>query len=215
MWWHTVTHGRRSEGEKKRMEWVTNKRHTTAEHRPARAVQTLQADAHSSAASSRLNWRPRRFKWTRPFRRKTKSGFCAYAITFETQSTTGTLQVGEKRQFYTQTLKTYSISSSLVCYCTLLMFSGWVVATPRMPQSCACSSIECLAGIIFWSTDTVAAAAAAITTTTTTITYLTAITKLLVLSNSGILKLAGRGSAERRQTRRGAKFDAITVHVFF
>ena len=29
------------------------------------------ADAHTSAASSRLNWRPRRFKWTRPFRRKT------------------------------------------------------------------------------------------------------------------------------------------------
>ena len=25
------------------------------------------ADAHTSAASSRLNWRPRRFKWTRPF----------------------------------------------------------------------------------------------------------------------------------------------------
>jgi len=45
------------------------------------------ADAHSSAASSRLNWRPRRFKWTRPFRRKTKSGFCACAITFQTQPT--------------------------------------------------------------------------------------------------------------------------------
>jgi hypothetical protein len=26
---------------------------------------------------------PRRFKWTRPFRRKTKSVFCAYAITFQ------------------------------------------------------------------------------------------------------------------------------------
>ena len=30
---------------------------------------------------------PRRFKWTRPFRRKTNSGFCACAITFQTQST--------------------------------------------------------------------------------------------------------------------------------
>jgi len=30
---------------------------------------------------------PRRFKWTRPFRRKTKSSFCACAITFQTQST--------------------------------------------------------------------------------------------------------------------------------
>jgi hypothetical protein len=30
---------------------------------------------------------PRRFKWTRQFWRKTKSGFCAHAITFQTQST--------------------------------------------------------------------------------------------------------------------------------
>ena len=35
-----------------------------------------QADAHTSAASSRLNWRPHRFKWTRPFREKKKYGFC-------------------------------------------------------------------------------------------------------------------------------------------
>jgi len=40
----------------------------TADHRLARAVQTLQADEYSSPASSRLNWPPRRFKWTRPFR---------------------------------------------------------------------------------------------------------------------------------------------------
>jgi hypothetical protein len=45
------------------------------------------AHAHTSAASSRLNWRPRRFKWTRSFRWKTKSGFCACAITFQTHST--------------------------------------------------------------------------------------------------------------------------------
>jgi len=58
--------------------------HTTSEH----GVSTITtADAHTSAASSRLNWRPRRFKWTRPFRRKTKSGFCACAITFQSQST--------------------------------------------------------------------------------------------------------------------------------
>jgi len=30
---------------------------------------------------------PRRFKWTRPFRRKTRSCFCACAITFQTYST--------------------------------------------------------------------------------------------------------------------------------
>jgi hypothetical protein len=45
------------------------------------------ADAHTSAASSQMNWRHRQFKLTCPFRRKTKFGFCACAITFQTQST--------------------------------------------------------------------------------------------------------------------------------
>ena len=58
--------------------------HTTSEHGVSSITNT---DAHNSAASSRLNWHPRRFKWTRPFRRKTKSGFCACAITFQTHST--------------------------------------------------------------------------------------------------------------------------------
>jgi len=63
-------------------EWSTL--HTTSEH----DVATITTpDAYTSAASSRLNWRPCRFKWTRPFRRKTKSGFCACAITLQTQST--------------------------------------------------------------------------------------------------------------------------------
>ena len=58
--------------------------HTTSEH----GVSSITtADAHTSAASSRLNWRPRRFKWSGPFRRKTKSGFCACGITFQTQCT--------------------------------------------------------------------------------------------------------------------------------
>ena len=47
-----------------RMEWVASTLHTTSEH----GVSSIPtADAHTSAASSRLNWRPRRFKWTRPF----------------------------------------------------------------------------------------------------------------------------------------------------
>jgi hypothetical protein len=67
------------------MEWVASTLHTTSEH----GVSSITtADAHTSAASSRLNRRPRRFKWTRPFRRKTKSGFCACAITFQTRSLT-------------------------------------------------------------------------------------------------------------------------------
>ena len=51
-----------------RMEWVASTLHTTSEH----CVSSITtADAHTSAASSRLNWLPCRFKWTRPFRRKT------------------------------------------------------------------------------------------------------------------------------------------------
>ena len=66
------------------MEWVASTLHSTSEHGVSSII---TADAHTSAASSRLYWRPRRFKWTRPFRRKTKSGLCACAIAFQTQST--------------------------------------------------------------------------------------------------------------------------------
>jgi hypothetical protein len=55
--------------------------HTTSEHGVS---STTKAYAHILAASSRLNWRLCRFKRTRPFRWKTKSGFCACAITFQT-----------------------------------------------------------------------------------------------------------------------------------
>jgi hypothetical protein len=58
--------------------------HTTSE---GGVSSITNADVHISAASSRLNWRPRWFKLTRPFRRKTKSGFCACAITFQTHCT--------------------------------------------------------------------------------------------------------------------------------
>jgi hypothetical protein len=68
-----------------RKECVDSTLHTTSEY-DVSSITT--ADAHTSAASSRLNWRPRRFKWTRPFRRKTKSVFCACAITIQTQSKT-------------------------------------------------------------------------------------------------------------------------------
>ena len=67
------------------MEWVASTLYTTSEY----GVSSITtADVHTSTASSRLNWRPRRFNCTRPFRRKTKSDFCACAITFQTQSTT-------------------------------------------------------------------------------------------------------------------------------
>jgi hypothetical protein len=66
-----------------RMEWVASTLHTILEH----GVSSITtADAHTSAASSQLNWRSWRFIWTLPSRRKTKYGFCACAIIFQTQS---------------------------------------------------------------------------------------------------------------------------------
>jgi hypothetical protein len=86
--WNVMAHGDAREGKwtrNWRMELVFSTLHTTSKH----GVSSITtAYAHTSAASSRLNWRPCRFKWTRPFRRKTKSGFCACAITFQTQSST-------------------------------------------------------------------------------------------------------------------------------
>ena len=68
-----------------RMEWVASTLHTTSEH----GVSSITtADAHTSAASSRLNWRPPAdLNGLVRFARKTKSGFCACAITFQTRST--------------------------------------------------------------------------------------------------------------------------------
>ena len=67
--WNVMAHGDAREEKwrgNKRMEWVTSKRHMTAEHGLARAVQTLQADVHSSPATSRLNWPHCRFNPLKP-----------------------------------------------------------------------------------------------------------------------------------------------------
>jgi len=85
--WNVMAHGDAREGKRRgnwRMEWVASTLHTTSEHGVS---STTTDDAHTLAASSRLNWRPRRFKWNRPFRRKTKSSFCACANTFQLVST--------------------------------------------------------------------------------------------------------------------------------
>ena len=67
------------------MEWVASTLHTTSEH----GVSSITTgDAHTSAASSRLNGRPPAdLNGLVRFARKTKSGFCACAITFEVAST--------------------------------------------------------------------------------------------------------------------------------
>jgi hypothetical protein len=85
--WNVMAHGDAREGKWRgnwRMEWVASTLHTTSEH-DVSSITT--ADTHTSAVSSRLNWRPRRFKWTHPFRRKTKSSLYACAITFQLVST--------------------------------------------------------------------------------------------------------------------------------
>jgi len=85
--WNVMAHRDAWEGKWRgnwRMGWIASTLHATSEH----GVSSItNADTHISVASSRLNWRPRRFKWTCPFRRKTKSVFCACAITFQLAST--------------------------------------------------------------------------------------------------------------------------------
>ena len=101
--WNVMVHGDAREGKWRgnwRVEWVASTLHTTLEH----GVSSITtADAHTSAASSRLNWCPRRFKWTCPFCRKTKSGYCACAITFQTQSTNVTSTLKMKASSFCKT----------------------------------------------------------------------------------------------------------------
>jgi len=67
-----------------RIDWVASTLHATS-NRGVSSITT--ADAHTSSTSSRLNCCPCQFKWTRPFRRKTKYGFCTCSITFQNEST--------------------------------------------------------------------------------------------------------------------------------
>jgi hypothetical protein len=100
--WNVMAHGDAREGKWRgnwRIEWVASSLHTTPE---LGASSITTADVHNSVASSRLNWRPCQFKWTRTFRRKTKSGFCTCVITFQTQFTTTHHQ--ERKQVYLQHL---------------------------------------------------------------------------------------------------------------
>ena len=58
---------------KLQMEWVASTLHTASEHGVS-SITTADA-AHTSAASSRPNWRPRQFKLTRLFRRQDEIWF--------------------------------------------------------------------------------------------------------------------------------------------
>ena len=67
-----------------RMEWVAS---TLTLHR--NVVHPALLPLMRTPRLPAVDWTdvPRRFEWTRPFRRKTKSGFCACAITFQTHYT--------------------------------------------------------------------------------------------------------------------------------
>jgi len=69
---------------KRRMEGVAS----TVVHCIRHSLSSITtADLHTLAATSRLNWHPRRYKRTRPFRWKTKSSFCVCAFRFRFCST--------------------------------------------------------------------------------------------------------------------------------
>ena len=108
--WNVMAHGDARERKWRgnwRIEWVASTLHTTSEH----GVSSITtADAHTSAASSLLNWRPRRFKGTRPFRRKTKSGLCACAIMFQMASANRSLLCG-----WTDELQSTPKTLSVMC----------------------------------------------------------------------------------------------------
>ena len=80
MWWHTVTPGRGSEGETG--EWSGCPVPFTL---PRNMVYPALIPLIRTPRLPVVDWTdaPRWFKWTPPFRRKTKSGFCACAIRFK------------------------------------------------------------------------------------------------------------------------------------
>ena len=88
--WNVIAHGDAREGKwrgNRRMERVASTLLTTSEH----GVYNITTNSKSWCANLGRQYTteltPRRFKWTRPPHRKTKSGFCACAITFQLAST--------------------------------------------------------------------------------------------------------------------------------
>ena len=123
-----------------RMEWVASTFHTTPEH-DVSSVTT--ADAHNSAANSGLNWRPRRFKWTRSFRWKTKSGFYVCAITFQLACTVRQTEdnniirrmrivcwISKTTNTHSEFCNNYSLSTPKMVTRTRLIFTLYVLCMP-------------------------------------------------------------------------------------
>jgi len=67
------------------MQWVASTLHTTSQNGVSSI--TTADGAHLGCQQSIELMPIGRFKWTRPFRPKTITGFCAIAITFQLAST--------------------------------------------------------------------------------------------------------------------------------
>jgi len=95
--WNVMAHGDAREGKwrgKWRMEWVASPLHTATHYHGTWCTQHYYRWCAHLGCQQSTEETTRWFKWTRPFRRKTKSGFCACAITFQTHSTTRCNVVG-------------------------------------------------------------------------------------------------------------------------
>jgi len=85
--WNMLAHADAEKGKwtrNWRIQWVTSTLRTTSEHGVS-SITTADA-AHLGCQQSTDLTLSGRFKWTRPFRTKTKSCFCACAITFHLNS---------------------------------------------------------------------------------------------------------------------------------
>jgi hypothetical protein len=85
--WNVMAHGDAREGKWRGnwlMEWVAS-----PPTLPRNMVYPALLPLMRTPRLPVVDWTdaPRRFKWARPFRRETKSGFCSRAVTFQTQST--------------------------------------------------------------------------------------------------------------------------------
>jgi len=88
--WNVMAHGDAREGQWRgnwRMQWVASTLHTTSEHIVS-SITTADAPPPAVPVVDCTDPPPPgRFKWTRTFCWKTKSGFCACAIAFQWCST--------------------------------------------------------------------------------------------------------------------------------
>jgi len=116
-----------------RMEWVASTLHTTSEHGVSSIIPLMR-----TTRLPVVDWTdaPRQFKWTPPFRRKTKSGFCACAITFQLASTR--MITNTDLLFFSYSYTNYRYQTSWNLYCNtedmkltfnILQMCLWILAS--------------------------------------------------------------------------------------